>query len=381
VVVSDSKVQLRITQIAHLSGVTLNMSPKSSNLQVKDQNRLASSRLARNSIKNVTDFGIVLLVWSASDLDQSPVFTDWLNIMSHLSLLPCLDSEEIAELRRRELAISPDVAAALGWSALEAARMGFYVTQSGEKIDWHDAVEAACAAKISIPPDAVLPTPSPISFAETNLQVTNETTLGASSRLVERGFRPLALNFANGVQPGGGFLAGARAQEEALCRSSALYETLVGDPMYKAHRKRDMPDSSEWAIYSPDVPNFRKDDGTELETPWKLSFITCAAPYTPDVGQPLAGDLLGKRILRVLDIARAYGYTALVLGAWGCGAFENDPQRTANDFRQALEGDFRGVFAEIIFAITDWSPERRFLGPFRDVFATPSLTSAVTSDD
>jgi len=58
-----------------------------------------------------------------------------------------------------------------------------------------------------------------------------------------------------------------------------------------------------------------------------------------------------------------------VLGAWGCGAFENDPHRTARDFRQALEHDFGGAFSDIVFAITDWSPERKFLGPFRDVFA------------
>ncbi len=58
----------------------------------------------------------------------------------------------------------------------------------------------------------------------------------------------------------------------------------------------------------------------------------------------------------------------LVLGAWGCGAFANDPHRTATDFRQALENDFSGAFTEIVFAITDWSRERKFLGPFRDVF-------------
>jgi uncharacterized protein (TIGR02452 family) len=71
----------------------------------------------------------------------------------------------------------------------------------------------------------------------------------------------------------------------------------------------------------------------------------------------------------VLAIARAYGYTALVLGAWGCGAFGNDTHRTASDFRQALENEFDQVFSDIVFAITDWSPERRFLGPFRQAFA------------
>jgi uncharacterized protein (TIGR02452 family) len=56
------------------------------------------------------------------------------------------------------------------------------------------------------------------------------------------------------------------------------------------------------------------------------------------------------------------------LGAWGCGAFENDVQRTARDFRHALEGEFRGMFSQVVFAITDWFPKRRFLRPFRDVF-------------
>jgi len=49
-------------------------------------------------------------------------------------------------------------------------------------------------------------------------------------------------------------------------------------------------------------------------------------------------------------------------------------RRTAKDFRQALEGEFRGAFSQIVFAITDWSEERRFLGPFRDVFAGGPFT-------
>ena len=59
----------------------------------------------------------------------------------------------------------------------------------------------------------------------------------------------------------------------------------------------------------------------------------------------------------------------MVLGAWGCGAFGCDPARTAKDFRRALEGDFEGVFSDIVFAVTDWSTERKFLGPFRDAFS------------
>lgn len=139
--------------------------------------------------------------------------------------------------------------------------------------------------------------------------------------------------------------------------------------MYTAHKARQLPDSTSWAILSPGVPVFRADDGTNLEQPWLLDCMTCAAPYAPAVGQPRSGDLLRERIQRVLAIARAHGYLTLVLGAWGCGAFGNDPHRTAEDFRRALEGEFRGAFREIVFAIRDWSRERKFLRPFREIFS------------
>jgi uncharacterized protein (TIGR02452 family) len=184
--------------------------------------------------------------------------------------------------------------------------------------------------------------------------------------------RPLALNFANGVEPGGGFLAGSRAQEECLCRSSALYATLVGDAMYAAHGQRPLPDSSDWAILSPLVPVFRTDDGESLPEPWVLDFVTCAAPSAPRVGVEASAALLTVRIGRLLAIARAYDCDTLVLGAWGCGAFGNNTWRTAEDFRAALEGQFAGVFRHVVFAIADWSSERRFLGPFRDVFEVRS---------
>ena len=286
-----------------------------------------------------------------------------------LVILPCLDSAEMADDRQAELDIPRDRAADLGRSAVEAVRQGLYLCR-GDRVDWAGMVRAACESKRSIPPDALLPDPPPGAGTHpvTKIQVANETTLAAARRMVASGARPLALNFANGIHPGGGFLHGARAQEEFLCRSSALYATLEGDPMYAAHRLRPKPDSTDWAILSPLVPVFRDDNGSEIGAPWTLDVLTCAAPYAPTVGRDLARDLLRSRIHRVLAIARARGYASLVLGAWGCGAFGNDAHAAATDFREALEGSFAGAFDEIVFAITDWSRERWYLGPFRDVF-------------
>ena len=288
--------------------------------------------------------------------------------MSQLALLPCLDSDERAQRCRKVLAISRERAAELGHAAVVAIETGSYPCAADHAINWRDAVARACGTKISLPPDAPLPESRSARFPKTRVQVSNETTLAAARRLTDDGERVLALNFANGIHPGGGFLSGARAQEEVLCRSSALYGTLLGDPMYAAHGQRPQPDSTDWAILSPDVPVFRDDDGTALEEPWPLSILTCAAPYAPRIGQPYAGDLLQARIRRVLAIARAYEYSALVLGAWGCGAFGNDPARTARDFHTALM-EQAAAFGEVVFAIADWSPERRYIEPFRHVLA------------
>ena len=284
--------------------------------------------------------------------------------------LPCLDSYEMALARQKVLDIPRQVARELGESAVEAITLGKYqVTGKEIYVDWSGQVRNAYNKKISISPLAGLPEFNANDFFETRIQVTNETTLLATKRIIDKGFNPLVLNLANGVNPGGGFLNGARAQEESICRSSALYQTLLGDTMYEEHRKRHLPDSTDWAIYSPEVPVFRTDNGIKLEQPWLMNVLTCAAPYAPTVGRVEAARLLRKRIHRVLSIARAYGYSSLVLGAWGCGAFGNDPKQTAKDFRSAFESEFSGAFSDIIFAITDWSPERKFLGPFKDVLS------------
>ena len=105
-------------------------------------------------------------------------------------ILPCIDSPDIAASRRTELAIARSAAAALGKSAVEAARNGYYLNGAGDKVDWRLLVQSACATKRSVAPNDRLPVPKMRPEPETRVQVANETTLQASRRLAKAGLRP-----------------------------------------------------------------------------------------------------------------------------------------------------------------------------------------------
>jgi uncharacterized protein (TIGR02452 family) len=216
-----------------------------------------------------------------------------------------------------------------------------------------DALDAAKKGTISYPPEAA------IRFAagthETVFEVTNEGTLEAARRLASK--NPVALNFASAKHPGGGFLGGAIAQEESIARSSGLYACIEGDRMYAHHAKHRDPMYTAWAIYSPAVPVIRDTAGALLEEPHLSGFITSPAPNarvvlerTPERKPNIATEL-AIRVERVLAIAQMHAHDHLVLGAWGCGVFGNDPAVVAEAFDVALRGKFRGAFVHVVFAI------------------------------
>jgi uncharacterized protein (TIGR02452 family) len=114
------------------------------------------------------------------------------------------------------------------------------------------------------------------------------------------------------------------------------------------------------APHSLAVPVFRDDRGRLLDEPYTAGFLTAAAPNAgvvlrtaperaPELPRALAG-----RAERVLETAAAHGYRRLVLGAWGCGVFRNDPAQVAEAFKDLLvKGRFEGYFAHVVFGILD----------------------------
>lgn len=118
-------------------------------------------------------------------------------------------------------------------------------------------------------------------------------------------------------------------------------------------------------IHSPGVPVFRDDRGGLLETPFRVGFLTSPAPNAGTIRRqepertaeiPAA---LARRAELVLEVATLHGYRRLVLGAWGCGVFRNDPAQVAEAFRSLLAGRFAGVFDQVVFGILDRDPTTR----------------------
>lgn len=266
--------------------------------------------------------------------------------------------------------IPRDRAQKYGLEAVQIMKDGGYRTPAGWQVDLAKVIERSVHGTVAYPPDVVFSPSSPSSYA-TQIDVANETTLSAVVRLLAGGCNPVSLNFASATHPGGGFLNGARAQEEYLARSSALYACLKDHPMYEFHRQRRDALYTSYMLYSPAVPVFRSDDGILLEEPYTVGVITAAAPnasYLSSDRQPEIEQAFWERIAKVLWIGLQHGHDAIVLGAWGCGAFGNDGRMVSRLFHEALAQGFHGAYRQVIFAIVDWSAEKKFIGPFQDVF-------------
>ncbi|UTW62162.1 TIGR02452 family protein [bacterium SCSIO 12741] len=202
-------------------------------------------------------------------------------------------------------------------------------------------------------------------------EIVHEDTLSCILRLKEEGnARILCLNFASARNPGGGFLNGSLAQEESLAVSTGLYLTqLKHFDFYEYHRNQKTCFYSDRIIYSPNVPIFRDTNG-DLLPAFKLCSLITSAAVNKGVIQHKEMDRLNevvptmkRRIDRILSLAYLKGYDTLILGAWGCGVFQNDPDDIAALFAELLNTKFKGRVKKIVFAIYSRSP--RFIQAFK----------------
>jgi uncharacterized protein (TIGR02452 family) len=163
--------------------------------------------------------------------------------------------------------------------------------------------------------------------------------------------RAVVLNFASYKNAGGGFTKGSCAQEESLCMESYLYNVLRSFQLkfyeYNGERlKRGL--YTDAAIYTPGVLFF-KDDAVKY-----CDVLTCAAPnnslrfkyhsFTEEENTAA----LRQRIEFVRNIIESAGVDVAILGAWGCGVFQQNPTEVAELFKEAFS---KTSLKKIVFAV------------------------------
>lgn len=276
-----------------------------------------------------------------------------------------------------------DHRASLGQETVRLLAEGAYTLPDGRRIDLRTATEACVrSTRLWVPAalDEVERNVRP-GTAMAAIEVMEETSLAGARRLLRRAAGPVGvLNFASARNPGGGFLGGSQAQEESLARSSALYASLTCDsarPYYDHHRARPSALYSDHMIVSPACPVFRDDAGSLLAEPFHVTFITSAAPNAGALAKkepsalPQIEPVFHARIRKMLAVAAHAGCRQLVLGAWGCGVFGNDPRMVARLFAHCLSAPsaLRGQFEAISFSIRDSTTAQPVLAAFRDALA------------
>lgn len=214
----------------------------------------------------------------------------------------------------------------------------------------------------------------------------NADCMEVAEQLIEQGYHPAILNLASAKRPCGGWDAGMGAQEESLCFSSNLSQSLYqfGDPKYKNVRDSGVPlkeigyphDMNYGGIYSPDVTFFRNNLAkcyTLKEKPFRCDVITVAAlcfngrshyagidelSYQAEDGgfTPEGKEIMLNKIRTIFRMGAEQGNDALILGAFGCGAYALLPSAVAPLFRVVMEEpEFKNRFKLLVFAILEHS--------------------------
>lgn len=241
---------------------------------------------------------------------------------------------------------------------LTIAKDGFYYTHDDKYMDIRDAIDKMKENTYLyndhkfIDKDMALELiKKPIERANFTVRVENKTTTESIRYWNEYVMhRVVALNFASAKNPGGGWLSGVNTQEESLTRTSLLYESLVSKMEFYNNNRKNLNKGlyNDSCIYSKAVPYIR--DTTEEESlidPMYADIITCAAvnrrgTLRHNIPESVVTLNMLNRIDSVVTtfidqaLKQKLSCPVLVVGAFGCGVFKNDPKVVAKLFKTIL---------------------------------------------
>jgi uncharacterized protein (TIGR02452 family) len=256
---------------------------------------------------------------------------------------------------------------------------GYYINKENNLVDIKETLDFSIKNSILYRPndyDVLVSMADEIIARRNNqtiIEITDESTIAAVIRLSAEA-NVACLNFASAKNPGGGFLGGAQAQEESIARASGMYPCINQmQEMYEYNRKLKTCLYSDYMIFSKDVPVIRDTYDNLLNDIYKTSIITAPAVNAGVVKKQepanikLIESVMRQRLSMILNVALINSVETLILGAWGCGVFQNDPKNVAQLFAEQLNDKYKGAFKRVVFAILD-NPKRSTIESFKEAF-------------
>lgn len=211
------------------------------------------------------------------------------------------------------------------------------------------------------------------TFDVTNISIVEESTIDAIHR--NRGKKLGVLNFASARHAGGGFLNGAMAQEECLAYCSDLFDTQTTDIGKKYYKNNATVNHHSYYDGMMITENcfFRDSKFNLVKTPTCCMVITAPAVNMGQVRKHNESELNAKQIMKnrmrnILYLFIFHGCTNIILGAFGCGVFQNDPYDIAKYWHELLiDEGLQKYFEEITFSILN-SRSGDNISPFKKYF-------------
>ena len=202
---------------------------------------------------------------------------------------------------------------------------------------------------------------------------------GASYEIAKDYFRPLILNTANALVPGGGCLTDIDTEEARLCRATSLYRSLSSQKATQVYLYNENNKSfrhSDYMLLSPLVAVIRDHNMELLRHPYPVSILSavpvdCKEGNTSNFLKSEMEQIMKMRIRMILMVAARNMYRNLILTPFGCEEYGHKPEQIARYFRDVLwEEQYIEYFEHIVFAIENTAPK-----DYQQVFETQLMNT------
>ncbi len=207
---------------------------------------------------------------------------------------------------------------------------------------------------------------------------TDSVTAATAEKIIDPNAKILLVSFGNNQQPGGKYLQGSIAQESDIFRRTTISHILDSDEVRdKCYPINDLKSDVTRVVHTPNVHVMRSSEKSEFQflseaeiLKYRIDLCTVSALNKNDPEESRLFNASGnltregleitrKRIETTFQLAVKSKSDVLITGAFGCGAYDNDPFDIMDAFNEVIE-KYHGAIPKVIFAVLGKDEYQKF---------------------